>query len=100
MYPSSIQKLITLFSKFPAIGHRTAGRFVFYLLETSKKDVDELIQAIKDLGDEVRLCSSCFNPYEKNAESLCEICKDPRRDKETLCIVEKETDLAAIEKTK
>jgi len=99
MYPPSIQKLIDLFSKFPTVGPRTASRFVFYLVEKSKEDVDKLVVAILDLKKNVKLCKLCFNPFEGEGE-LCEICSNPARDKSLLCIIEKETDLLVIEKTK
>lgn len=99
MYPQSIQKLIDLFSKFPTVGPRTAARFVFYLLKLSSKEVEELIKSISGLKQSVKICSFCFNPFEGDSD-LCKICSDPSRDKTLLCILEKETDLISIEKTK
>jgi recombination protein RecR len=98
MYPSSIQKLIELFSKFPTVGPRTAARFVFYLLGLKKEEAEELTSAISKLRN-VKLCKLCFKSFEDEGE-LCEICQNPARDKSLLCIVEKETDLISIEKTK
>ncbi len=99
MYSSTIQKLINLFSKFPTVGPRTAARFVFYLLKLTDEEIQEIVESISILKETVKQCSFCFNPFE-GEEELCEICADPRRDKSLLCIVEKETDLATIEKTK
>jgi len=99
MYPPKIQKLIEIFSKFPTVGPRTASRFVFYLLRKPKEEVDELIKSILELKEKVKICSFCFNPFE-GEEELCPICSNPSRDKTLLCIVEKETDLLSIEKTK
>ena len=98
-YPSTIQKLIKLFAKFPTVGPRTAARFVFYLLKTKKEDVDELNLSIAALKKNIKTCSSCFNTFEGTGP-LCSICSDAGRNKSLLCIVEKETDLATIEKTK
>jgi len=105
MYPKTIQKLIDLFSKFPTVGPRTAARFVFYLMGLPKEEVDELLKGIIVLKKNVKLCSFCFNPFEPSTSSdqeseLCEICKNPVRDKTLLCVVEKENDLISIEKTK
>lgn len=105
MYPESIQKLINLFSKFPTIGKRTAARFVFYLIKTSDNDFEELINCLKKIKQEIKLCPSCFNPFDSLINSnqkkiLCPICQDNSRNKNLLCIVEKETDLEALEKTK
>ena len=99
MYPKSIQKLIDLFSKFPTVGPRTATRFVFYLLKTSKKEIEELVKSITNLKKEIRICSFCFNPFQGEG-NLCEICSNATRDRTLLCIVEKETDLNSLEKTK
>ena len=100
MYPKSIQKLIEKFTKFPTIGPRTAARFVFYLLRIPKEEVSELLKTISELKEKVKTCSFCFNPFEDEEEELCPICRDNSRDKTLLCIVEKETDLISIEKTK
>lgn len=99
MYPKSIQKLINLFSRFPTVGPRTAARFVFYLISSPREEVNDLMRAIVDLKKNVKACLFCFNTFEGNGE-LCEICKNPTRDKNLLCIVEKETDLISLEKTK
>jgi len=101
MYPKSIQKLIDLFSKFPTVGPRTAGRFVFYLIKLPQEKFDELLNSVTDLRKAIKICSSCFNPFEAlDDATLCPICKDNSRDKTLLCIVEKEIDLISIEKTK
>ncbi len=105
MYSPLIQKLIDIFSQFPTVGPRTAARFVFYLLQSSKEEVDELLKTISELKEKVKTCSFCFNQFEPSASSgqkgnLCEICSSPIREKEVLCIVEKESDLVSIEKTK
>lgn len=99
MYPASIQKLISLFSKFPTVGPRTAARFAFYLLKVSKEEKEELIGAISNLESSIKICKLCFNPFE-GKEDLCDICRDPRRDRSLLCVVEKESDLKTIEETK
>lgn len=112
-YSPSIQKLIDIFSKFPTVGPRTAARFVFYLLRLPKEETIKIVEAINNLRESVKTCLFCFNPFEprqvptssgfgegKNEETLCPVCRDPRRDKTLLCIVEKESDLVSIEKTK
>lgn len=99
MYSKSIQKLIDRFSKFPTVGPRTAARFVFYLLKLKKEEVKELIESISDLSKNIKFCNFCFKPFE-GEKNLCEICSNKSRDQKTLCIVEKETDLGPIEKTK
>lgn len=101
MFSPSIQKLIKIFSKFPTVGPRTAARFVFYLMKLPKEEIDNLIKSITNLRQDVKICSFCFNPFEGESEkSLCQICQDSSRDRTLLCIIEKETDLIPLEKTK
>ena len=102
MHSPVIQKLISLFSKFPTIGPRTAERFVFYLLKLERKEIEELTSNILKLKESIKSCKSChkyFNP-NNDKEEFCEICKNPQRNKSLLCIVANEIDLEAIEKTK
>ena len=108
MYPKSIQKLINLFTQFPTVGPRTAARFVFYLHKAPEKTIQELVEAILELKKGVAHCNFCFNPFQKSEEVeksskqtlLCPICQNPKRNSQILCVVEKETDLEALEKTK
>ena len=95
----SIDKLINIFRKFPTVGSRTAGRFVYYLMKLPKERIDELISAVQELKSKIKLCPLCFNPFEDN-EPVCPICRNSSRNKNLLCIVEKETDLMSIESTK
>ncbi len=99
MYPPLIQKLIDLFSKFPTVGPRTAARFVFYLLKLSKEEISDLVLAISKIKENIKLCKLCFLPFEGEGE-ICQICSNPSRDKNLLCIIEKESDLLSIENTK
>jgi len=99
MLSSSIQKLIELFSKFPTIGPRTASRFVFYLIKLPQENFDELIKSIFDLRKNIKTCPFCFDHFE-NSDTLCPICSNPSRNRKLLSIVEKESDLIAIENTK
>lgn len=99
MLSPSVEKLIKIFAKFPTIGPKTAARFVFYLLGSPALIGDELIESIKELKTKTKTCSWCFKIFENETSQLCEICANPSRDKSLVCIVEKEIDLEAIEKT-
>jgi recombination protein RecR len=115
MNSQTVQKLIAIFSNFPTIGPRTAARFVYYLIGLKKEEVRDLAIALSDLKKNIKICSFCFNPFEpfdaaqafgseaqarRGKENLCHICSNPSREKSLLCVVEKETDLNSIEKTK
>jgi len=95
----SIDRLKNIFRKFPTVGSRTAGRFVYYLMKLPKAQTDELINAIIELRNKIKLCQMCFNPFEDD-NTLCLICRNSQRNKNMLCIIEKETDLLSIESTK
>lgn len=98
MYPPEIEKLITLFTRFPTIGPRAATRFAFYLAELPPEERDDIVKGIKSLVS-VGRCRQCYRSTEENKD-ICSICSNPKRNKEILCVVERETDLESIEKTK
>ncbi len=102
MFPFSIQKLVGLFSRFPTVGPRTAVRFVFYLMRLSEQEIKELLDSISNLKKTIKTCSFCFYPFEPTdaEQNLCAICQNKMRDRNLLCVVETETDLNALEKTK
>lgn len=93
----SIKKLSELFSKFPTVGPRTANRFVFHLIKLPKERIDELIKALSQLKENIKLCSFCFQPFEGLNGNLCQICSNPSKNKDLLCVVEKELDLISID---
>jgi len=94
-YTDSIGKLIDSLNKLPGIGRRSAERIINYLLSASKEEVKNLSEAINKVKENVRFCSICNNLSE---EELCKICQDLRRQGDVVCIVEKPSDITAIEK--
>ena len=95
-YTESIEKLIESLIKFPGIGRRSAERIVTYMLGASKDEIKTLSEALIKVKESVRFCSLCHNLSE---EELCKICQNSRRQKDVICIVEKPTDVTAIEKS-
>jgi recombination protein RecR len=83
-------------SKLPGIGKKTAQRLAIFLLKSENPQVENLVNAIKDLKLKLRFCERCFNLSE---EELCNICQSEKRDKSVLCVVEEASDVMAIEKT-
>lgn len=96
MYSSSIDNLIKQLKKLPSVGAHTAERFVFYWLKSGKKDVTELMIALKSLTESVRSCEICWNFDDINP---CKICQDKKRDQSIVCVVEQVSNLAVIEAT-
>jgi recombination protein RecR len=80
----------------PGIGEKTATRLATFILRASEEDARRLAEAVLEVKQKIRLCSVCFNLAEG---SLCEICKDPARDKGLICVVEEPDSLIAIEES-
>jgi len=91
-----VAALINEFSKLPTIGPKTAARLVFYLLNRPRHEAQALAQAILDVKDRVRFCSTCYSLTERDP---CDVCADERRDASTICVVAEAKDVYAIERT-
>ena len=92
---SAIDDLATELSRLPGIGRKTALRLTYYLLRQPADQSKRLAAALLTLGERVRPCARCFNLTE---DELCSICRDPRRDAATICVVEQSSDIGAIER--
>ncbi len=99
MLPRPIQNLIDEFAKLPSVGPRQAARFVFYLLNQPKEEIEKFAKKLFILK-KIKYCSFCNRAMETTATHLCEICKNTNRDRAVICIVEKDTDIESLEKTK
>jgi len=96
MFDGPLQRLIDELARLPGIGKKSAQRMAFHLLSIEEADALSLAQAITDLREQLGICSRCFNVT--SAEE-CTICRDPRRDETTVCVVERAQDIAVIERT-
>ncbi len=92
----SVETLITELTKLPGIGRKSAQRIAYYLLKVPVEEASLLATAIFDVKEKVRFCSVCFNITESNP---CPICRDERRDGSLLCVVERPSDVIAVERT-
>ncbi|MDO8624046.1 MAG: toprim domain-containing protein [bacterium] len=92
-----IEELAQAFARLPGIGPRQAKRFVFYLLSALPSERNKLSESIAALGKDVRQCSLCMR-YGSEGSAVCKQCGDTARDDTLLMIVEKDQDLAAIER--
>jgi recombination protein RecR len=97
MLPRSIQNLIEEFSKLPSVGPRQAARFVFHLLDQPKEEIEKFAKKLFVLK-KIKHCAFCNRAIE--TEHLCTVCKDRDRDRTSICIIEKDTDIESFEKTK
>jgi recombination protein RecR len=90
----SLAKLVEEFAKLPGIGRKSAERLAYHVLRIHKTEALALVDAIRNVKENVHYCRVCYNLAE--AEE-CTICTDPRRDQGLLCVVEQPRDLIALE---
>ena len=90
----SVTELIAQLAKLPGIGRKSAERLAYHLLRVNKSEALAFADAIRNVRENVRYCSVCFNLAESE---ICAICEDTRRDQSTLCIVERPRDLMSLE---
>ncbi len=92
----TLDKVAEELSKLPSIGRKTAQRIAMHLAKSPAEDVVTLSNALLNLKEKIRLCSTCCNITE---DDPCSICSSPKRSSSVLCIVEEPQDVFAIEKT-
>jgi len=97
MYEGIIQDLIDELGRLPGVGPKSAQRIAFHIIQSDRVDVTRLAEVLKTVKERVKFCLICGNISE---EELCKICRDPRRDKTSICVVEESKDVLAIEKTR
>jgi recombination protein RecR len=103
-----IDKLTEVFKEFPGIGERQARRFVYFLMSKTPAYNENLSNLISDLKKEVAQCKECFRFFIKNEKthsqssvsSICDICENTNTDSSTLMIVEKDSDLESVRKSR
>jgi len=97
---TSLEKLIQHFERFPGIGSRQAKRFAHHLLTEEEASVNELSELIANIKTNVSQCNQCFRFFSKNGGGdTCSICTDSRRDDTKLMVVERDSDIQAIERS-
>ena len=97
MYEGVIQELIDELGRLPGVGPKSAQRIAFYLLQADEDQAKRLAEVLTEVKERVRFCEQCGNVAEAE---LCNICRDPRRSKASICVVEESKDVQAIERTR
>jgi recombination protein RecR len=92
----AVDNLVAQLTRLPGIGTRTAQRLAFHILRAPKDEAGALAEAIADVKERVRFCRECGNLTE---EETCAICRDARRDRTVICVVEQPVDLVSLERT-
>ena len=95
-YIAPVAKLIDEFEKLPGIGHKTAERLAFHVLDMNEADAESFANAVINAKKTVCTCRVCQNLADSE---LCKICASPKRDNTTVCVVENPRDVIAMEKT-
>ena len=97
MYEGIVQELIDELGRLPGIGPKSAQRIAFHIVQTRGFDVTRLGEILQEVHQKVRFCSLCGNVAD---QERCGICRDPRRSRASICVVEEPKDVAAIERTR
>src|SRR3989338_6082760 len=97
-----IEKLAEIFKEFPGIGERQAKRFVYFLMSRTPAYNENLSGLILDMKKEVAQCGECFRFFILNnkKEKLCDICSNVNADSSTILVVEKDSDLESVKKSR
>ena len=97
MSTGSLERLTVQLSKLPGIGRKTAGRLAYYILSVPKAQAEELANTIIEARNTVHPCPICGAYTESD---VCELCSDPNRSEELICVVSDPRDVLAMEKTR
>ena len=95
-YARPVERLISELSRLPSIGPRSAQRIAFHIIRSRKEEALALAEALREVKERIRPCRRCFNLAEGEE---CDICRDPRRDRGVICVVEDPYDIGPIERT-
>jgi recombination protein RecR len=103
LYPAPLDRLVQELSKLPGIGEKTAARLAFHMLKAKRDEILRLAESIGKLRQEMGLCQGCFGFSEVNGQNedgtLCDVCRNPERERDKICVVEEPSDLIAVEKS-
>ena len=97
VYGASVTKLIEEFEKLPSIGHKSAERLAFYLMNRSEAEVEAFADAIVEARRGLKFCSICQNMSDKD---VCDVCSNSARDSSVICVVEDPKDVLAMERSR
>jgi recombination protein RecR len=95
LFARPLAELISELEKLPGVGPKSAQRLAYHLLRVPEHEANRLADSIKNAKQKLRFCAQCQNISE---QELCEICRDGRRDRSTICAVAEPRDIAAIER--
>lgn len=92
--PKSVEKVIDEFGRLPGVGPKSASRMAYHYLRSPNGDASKLANALLEMDEKVMNCKKCFNVTDKEE---CDICSNPIRKKDRICVVEEPLDVVAFE---
>ena len=95
-FPNSVQRLIDRFARFPGIGKKTAQRMTFHVMKSDETEAAELAESIMNVKTQIHFCAICGSITE---DDPCNICVDPKRDQNMICVVEDPQDIFIFERS-
>ncbi|MGI8469310.1 MAG: recombination mediator RecR [Pyrinomonadaceae bacterium] len=96
-YSEPVAKLIDEFKRLPGIGHKSAQRLAFYILRRPEQEVENFVEALREVKEKIVFCSICNNLTDINP---CMYCASTTRDRSQICVIEEPYNLVAVEKTR
>src|ERR1700675_2170049 len=96
-FAEPLARLIQEFKRLPGVGQKSAQRLAFHVLRNSREDADRLATALVDVKDKLGICIACNNISDGE---LCNFCRDPHRDRSSICVVEEPHNILPIETTR
>lgn len=96
-YSEPVAKLIDEFKRLPSVGHKSAQRLAFYILRRPKEEVENLVEALREVKEKIVFCTTCNNLTDVDP---CMYCSSTSRDRSMICVIEEPYNLVAVEKTR
>jgi recombination protein RecR len=96
-YSEPVAKLIDEFKRLPGVGHKSAQRLAFYILRRPEEEVENFVEALREVKEKIVFCDVCNNLTDVNP---CMYCTSTTRDRSMICVVEEPYNLVAVEKTR
>ena len=96
-FAEPLQRLIDEFKRLPGIGQKSAQRLAFHVLRSPRENAAKLAGALIDVKDNLGICAECNNISDAE---LCPYCRDPHRDRGSICVVEEPHNILPIETTR
>ena len=98
MGPAALEDLISAFARLPGIGRKTAQRLAFHVMKSPSQEATNLANSITSARESIDHCTQCHN-FTERGEDLCAVCRDPRRDRHVICVVEEASDVLVLERS-